>query len=368
MRTLWQVVWLAGILASCQSTGSKRSDGEASLDDSATGDGGPKGQDEDESYVSANFQTMTYSLTNNNLTTFTVNTAKAKSQSDELESKLKNPTSKDRKEIIALMAAKRLAGEGVVPVFLVAKRLMVVEMKDNIKRNMPEVAMLELALASIQSKQIPMAEHWIGKLLQSKSPKTKAAAHTAQGMIALLDNRLPEAIAFWNEALKARPDYEPARLNIAFNALRFGDYKTAKAMFEGMRQDWFVQTGMMQAERLGDNAKGAAEHCESILEKKPNYKVALYSCALNEYQGMGNLTKARQDLEKIVKSGGGPSAIDEKSFIVLGKIEKDIFIQQQKEEAAKAAAARKVSSPPPATEKAEGAGAPPAAGVPPPAP
>lgn len=380
MRMYWQagLLSLATLLASCQTTGgggkknADSSDSEGNSDDADGGESKGGSSDDDDIAVSANFQTMTYSLTNNSLTTFTVNTSKAKSTADDLEGKLKNPSSKDRKEFIALMAAKRLAGEGVVPVFQVAKRLMVAEMKDNIKRSIPEIAMLELALASIQSKQYPMADHWIGKLLASKNPKTKAAAMTAQGMIALVDNRLPEAVAFWNDALKQKSDYEPARLNIAFTALRFGDYKTAKEMFSGMRQDWFVQTGMMQTERLSDNPSGAAELCKSILEKKANYKPAMFSCALNEYQGVGNLAKARADLEKIIKMGGGGSSIDEKAMLVLGKIEKEMFNQQQKANAAKAAAAaaaKKANTPAPAAgaPPAAGAAPAPAGGTPPPA-
>lgn len=359
MKSLWQVGLLAFLLASCATTDNKKGGRSESSSSSAKDDDGDasdgKGGSGDDAYVSAGFSTFTYSLTNNGLTSFTVNSSRAKSMADDLEGKLKTPSAKDRKEFIALMATKRLAGEGVVPVFQVAKRLMIVEMKDNMKRNMPEVAMLELALASIHSKQIPMAEHWIGKLLQSKNSKTKAAALTAQGMIALLDNRLPEAVAFWNDALKAKSDYEPARLNIAFTALRYGDVKTAKSMFQGVNQDWFVQTGMMQAERLSDNAQEASNLCKSILEKKPNYKPALFSCALNEYQGLGNLAKARTDLERVAKSGGGPSAIDEKTFLVLGKIEKEINIQQQKDDAAKAAAA--------AATKAKAGSAAPAAGA-----
>ncbi|MBC7530422.1 MAG: hypothetical protein H7318_02525 [Oligoflexus sp.] len=341
MKSLWQVSLLAFLVVSCATTDKKggKADSSSSSKDDDDKDDKKDGDKGDEAYVSSGFSTFTYSLTNNGLTSFTVNSSKAKGMADDLDGKLKNPTSKDRKEFIALMAAKRLAGEGVLPVFQVAKRLMVVEMKDNIKKNMPEVAMLELALASIHSKQIPMAEHWIGKLLQSKNPKTKAAALNAQGMIALLDNRLPEAVAFWNDALKAKSDYEPSRLNIAFTALRYGDVKTAKAMFQGVNQDWFVQTGMMQVERLSDNASEAASLCKSILEKKPNYKPALFSCALNEYQGLGNLAKARTDLEHVAKSGGGPSSIDEKTFLVLGKIEKELYVQQQKDGAAKAAAA-----------------------------
>ncbi len=358
MKRLWQVGLLAAAvtLTSCATTegGKKKKEGKesASSKDDDDDDSGKKGGRDDESYSSSGSGTFVYSLSNNGLTPYTVNSAKAKNNADDLEGKLKNPTGKDRKDLVALMAAKRLAGEGVVPVFNIAKRLMIVEMKEDIKREMPEVAMLELALASIQSKQIPMAEHWIGKLLRSKNPKTKAAAYTAEGMIALLDNRLPEAVAFWNDALKAKSDYEPARLNIGFTALKYGDYKTAKAMFEGVNRDWFVMTGQMQAERLADNSNEAASLCKTILEKKPNYKPALFSCALNEYQGLGNLAKARTDLEHIGKLSGGPSTIDEKSFLVLGKIEKDLQMQQQKESAAKAEAARAA-----AKAKADAAGA-----------
>ncbi|MBC7659985.1 MAG: hypothetical protein H7249_09780 [Chitinophagaceae bacterium] len=360
--SFWQVglICLPLLFASCATTPDKKpgKDKEAASGKDDAKDDKDKDSDksDSESASSGSSGTFIYSLSNNNLTSFTVNTSKAKSLADDIEGKLKNPTIKDRKDLVALMAAKRLAGEGVVPVFQVAKRLMIVEMKDNIKRSTPEVAMLELALASIQSKQIPMANHWIGKLLQSKNPKTKAAALTAQGMIALLDNRLPEAVAFWNEALKVKSDYEPARLNIGFSALRYGDAKTAKSMLSGMGQDWFVQTGLMQAERLSDNAQEAASLCKSILEKKPNYKPALYSCALNEYQGLGNLAKARLDLEHVAKAGGGPSSIDEKTFLILGKIEKELNMQQQKEGAAKAAAAA-------AAAKSK-AGAPPGAGAP----
>src|SRR6478609_1290627 len=130
----------------------------------------------DELYVSSNYQTLTYSLSNNSLTSRTINVGRAKDLASDLEGRLASPSAKDRKDMIALMAAKRLAGEGVGPVFQIAKKLMVVEMRDDIRHEMPEVAQLELALASIHSRQFPMADHWIDKLLNSKNDKTKAAA------------------------------------------------------------------------------------------------------------------------------------------------------------------------------------------------
>ncbi len=325
-------------------------------------DGKKAGSASDDLYVSSNYQTLTYSLSNNSLTSKTINVGKAKDLASDLEGKLASPTVKDRKDMIALMAAKRLAGEGVGPVFQVAKKLMVVEMKEDIRHEMPEVAQLELALASIHSRQFPMAEHWIGKLLNSKNEKTKAAALTAQGMIAMIDGRLPEAVALWNDAINLRKDYEPARLNIGFTALRYGDYKTAKAMLSGLPDDFFVTTGMIQIERLADNPKDAAQLCASVLEKKKNYKPALFSCALNEYQGLGNLQKARNELEEIAKTDGGPTSIDERAYLVIGKLEKELREQQAKERAAAAAKAQQAQ--PAAQGQAPANGQAPAGGQP----
>lgn len=317
----------------------------------------------DDLYVSSNYQTLTYSLSNNSLTSKTVNLSKAKDLASDLEGKLASPTAKDRKDIIALMAAKRLAGEGVGPVFQVAKKLMILEMREDIRREMPEVAQLELALAAIHSRQFPMAEHWIEKLMSSKNDKTKAAAITARGMIAMIDGRLPEAVALLNEALSARKDYEPARLNIGFTALRYGDFKTAKVMLSGIPEDFFIATGQVQIERLADNPKEAAQLCAGILEKKKNYKPGLFSCALNDYQGLGNLAKARTELEEVTKTDGGPTTIDERAYLIIGRIEKEQHEQAMKEKAAAAAAAAKAQ--PAAAGQAPAAGNKPAPNAPP---
>ncbi len=351
---------LAG-LSACQTPSDSKSS-SAAAESSGGGGDEKKGGEADEQYVSGNYVTLTYSLSNNSMTSKAIQVSAAKELASDLEGKLANPGPKDRKEMIALMAAKRLAGDGIGPVFAVAKKLMIVEMREDIRKQMPDVGQLELALASIHSKQFPMAEHWIEKLMASKSDKTKAAALTARGMIAMLDGRLPEAIATWNEALTVRRDYEPARLNIGFTALRFGDARTAKAMLSGLPEDYFIQTGLMQAERLLDNPKEVATLCESIIAKKKNYKPALFSCALNEYQGLGNYAKARTELEEVAKVDGGPTTIDEKAYLIIGKLEREIREQQlQKDKAA--AAAKAAATPPPA---AGGKPAPAAAGTPPP--
>ncbi len=337
---LWLLSGCATLQKAAGGSDDKAGSGSSKNEESDT-DPKKSGGSSDDLYVSSNYQTLTYSLSNNSLTSKTINISKAKDLAGDLEGKMASPSAKDRKDLIALMAAKRLAGEGVGPVFQVAKKLMIVEMREDIGREMPEVAQLELALASIHSRQFPMAEHWIEKLISSKNDKTKAAALTARGMIAMTDGRLPEAVAFWNDAINVRKDYEPARLNIGFIALRYGDFKTAKLMLSGLQEDYFINTGMVQANRLSDNPREAAQLCAGILEKKKNYKPALFSCALNEYQGLGNLAKARTELEELAKTEGGPSSIDERAYLTIGKIEKEQREQAVKEKSAAAAAAAK---------------------------
>ena len=352
---------LAG-LSACQTNSESKSGAGASESGGSAGGEEKKGGGEgEEQYVSGNYVTLTYSLSNNSQTSKAIQISAAKELASDLEGKLSSPSAKDKKELIALMAAKRLSGDGISAVFAVAKKLMIVEMRDDIRHQMPDVGQLELALASIHSKQFPMAEHWIDKLMASKNDKTKAAALTARGMIAMLDNRLPEAVAYWNEAIAIRRDYEPARLNIGFTALRFGDARTAKAMLTGLPEDYFVQTGLMQAERLLDNPKEVQSLCESILSKRKNYKPALFSCALNEYQGLGNFAKARTQLEEVAKLDGGPTTIDEKAYLIIGKLEREQREQQLAKD--KAAAASKAAATP-----APAAGAKPAPGAAPAAP
>ena len=102
--------------------------------------------------------------------------------------------------------------------FAIAKRIVLNEMKVDIGRKLPESVILELALISVQVGNYSMADHWLMELSKSKDKKMQAAAETARGIIEVRSGRLPEAIYYWNEALKKYSNYEPARLNIGFYA------------------------------------------------------------------------------------------------------------------------------------------------------
>ena len=148
-------------------------------------------------------------------------------------------------------------------------------MKIDISRPMPEAAVLEIALSAVVSANYSMADYWLNELLASKDKKIRAAERTARGVIELRSGRLPEAVFNWNEALNFYQNYEPARLNIGFFALKYGDFQTAKKMLGPLKTDYFTMTGLMQAERLADRAKKVDSMCAQIIKGKPKYKLSL---------------------------------------------------------------------------------------------
>ena len=179
-----------------------------------------------------------------------------------------------------------------------------------------------------------MAEYFLIDLKKSKNRKVKAAAHNAEGLIFLSEDKLPEAVASWNKALKADPNYKAARLNIGFISLRYGDHRTAKQMLNNMQNDWFALTGLMIAERLSGNSSKVKSLCERIDDKKSNYKPARFSCALNIFQGLGKAKDAKKALQKVAKLPGLED-ITEKTFLAVARIEKHEGEIRRKESLAK---------------------------------
>ena len=284
--------------------------------------------------VSGDFKTFAFSLGNNPLSSKTVDRKKAQDLAEGLAGSLKNPQFKDRKELVALMAARRFAGAGLNDVVNIAIKLVTIEIKKDVKKEMPEIAKLELVLAAIRARKLSFAEFYLPELRDSKNKSVKAAAFTAEGMIALLDGRLPEALYSWNEALKVESDYEPALLNIGFTAMKFGDFATARKRLSARGGDYTVATALISADRLTGNAAKADETCKELIAKHHDYKPLIYNCALNQYQGIGNLEQAEKMLKDMTKVKTDGGIYDEKAERLLMRIEDDRAARKEKREKA----------------------------------
>jgi len=271
--------------------------------------------------LSTNLRTAVSSNSNNPLSGFAVSRSKAEESVQKLEAAVRDKNAHDQGNFLGLMTAQRLAGMSTEKVIATGKRLAELEMKKNVERELPDAGKLEIALTAIRANQFGMAEHFIGMLLKSKNARIRAGAYNAEGIMAMHDGRLPEAMVAWNEALKLVNDYQPALFNAGFVALKHGDYKTAKQMLGGLQENWFAASGLIVAERLSGDSGKASSLCDRVLGKEPHYKVGLYNCGLLEFQNVKNYDKAKSYLNRAVKEKGGKGDFDERAYKFISKME-----------------------------------------------
>ncbi len=293
---------------------------------------------------SGNRTTLANSLSNNPLTSLTINGSKAEAfgASD----------SKDKSVLEGKITADRLARKGVSGVMAVAKKIADLEMAKAPGKSVSDEVKLDIALTAIQNKNFALAEYYLQQLIESKNAKVKAGAYNALGVVALNDQRVPEAVLYFSEALKAVSNYKPAKYNLGFTALKGGDLGKAKSALGEYQSDWFVQYAMISIARMEGDGNRAAELCGKVFTKAPQHKAALFNCGLVEAQNRKNYAKAKEYMKKAQGAKGGESTWDERIVNMLTEVE----MESQK---AKANAPK-----PAAKDKGKGGGANPGSGSP----
>lgn len=315
---------LAFTLNACAG-GDKKSDGDG-LKSSPEGGGGAESSGNNNAkndgnerpashYASANRTTFINSFSNNSLTSHTVSIGKADGLANRFQS------GRDKRSLESLISSERLARKSANQVLSSAKKLAALEMEKGAGRTVSDDVKLEIALAAIGSKNYSLAEYYLQDLTGSKDPKAKAGAYNALGMIALRDDRVPEAVLYFKEALKVNSNYRPALLNLGFVALKGGDLGTAKKALDSMQNDWFVQYGMISVARLEGNEGKASEACDQVLRKEGGHKAALFNCGLLEFQNRKNFAKAKELVGRATKARGGESGWDSRAIDVANKID-----------------------------------------------
>ncbi len=320
MKTLMLVLLLG--LTACAS-GDKKEKSDDSLKNSAKDDEGGGGKP-DSAYASASRVTLSNSLSNNGLTSQTISDGKADAEASRFNGK-------DKRSLEGKISADRLARKGPGAVLASAKKLAELEMEKGAGKTVGADVKLEIALAALQGKNFALAEYYLQELTDKGTPaKVKAGAYNALGVIALKDDRVPEAVLYFKEALKASSNYKPALLNLGFAALKGGDLSTAKKALGDLQGDWFVQYGLISVARMEGNEGKADELCDKVLAKEPGHKAALFNCGLLEFQNKRNFAKAKDLLSKSMKAKGGEPGWDDKASQMYGLV-------QQEEAEAKAA-------------------------------
>ena len=278
--------------------------------------------------VSGNRTTYVHSLTSNPMTLHVVHRAKAEKLFVSLEAQTKDKGKNDLKDYEALLSAARLAGQDVTQLMGIAQKIAVLEMKNNVEKDISEEVRLELSLSAIKHGKYALAELFLDDLIKSKNQNIKAGAYNATGVIALLEGRVPEAVDYWKQAIKADGNYKPARLNLGFTVLKYADAKTAKSALDGYGEDSFAGSGLLVAERLLNNPSATDALCKKILAAEPNCKPTIYNCAVYEFQS-NDIPRAKELLQELAKiKGEGGSAVEEKAFKLNEAIEKQKVSQK----------------------------------------
>ena len=318
---------IAALLSSCQTTQGPKPKAATQAQEPASApvkESKPKAEVQADVDVSQNLAPVTYSMQNGAMSFHGINREKAASIAESLNGKLAKPTSKDRGNLVGLISMQSIAGLPTEELFSATRRLIEMEMAKDINKEVPEVTSLHLALAALNVRNLAMTEHFIYKIIDStKSKRMKAAAYTIEGIIALLDERLPEAVSSWQDALKQDGEYRPALLNIGFLALRYGDFKTARANLAKLEDDFYASYGLLVAARIEGKSGEVEELCGKVLGKKAKYRPAIFSCALHEYQIKRNYKKAQAMINEMLKDGKGPALLDERAYKMLDLIGQD---------------------------------------------
>jgi|GEM_PF-1677705 len=315
-------------------------------------------EDEGPEKASANRVTLTNSLGNNPLTSQTIAVAKADAEIARFKA------GKGELALQGVISTQRLARKNLGEVLATAKKLAETQMEKGASRQLSGEVKLEIALAALQARNFSFAEYLLQDLTESKNVHVKAGAYNAMGVVALKDDRVPEAVLYFKEALKAVPSYKPAHLNLGFIALKGGELGMAKQLLGKIENDWFVSYGLITLQRLDGDVGGAIENCDRVLKKQPEHSAALFNCGLVEYQNKRNLAKAKEYFTKAGKAKLTAEGWNEKAFLMIAQIDAEEALAKREEMQAKAAkaaahkaAADKAAAEKAANEKAKGAGA-----------
>jgi len=323
MRHVFTPAWiLCGLLLltldGC--AGGKKNSSSEKLD---SGSDEPASEPADDAVsISASRKNLVQSFSNNGLTSHTISKSKADQLAAKIESGMQGAKDKDKRSLEGLVSARRLAGKPIDEVLNSAKLIAEIEMRKSVEKDISDDLKLEIALAAMQSGKYALADFYLDQLVsKSKDANAKAGALNALGVIAVRQDRIPEAVALFKESIKVNSGFKAAKLNLGFLALGGGDLGLAKRMLNDMQGDWFVESGLLIIARLENDNSKADNLCGKVLSKKPEHKPTLFNCGLHEWQGKHNADKAKDLLTKAVKARGGRAGWDEKAYRLIGNID-----------------------------------------------
>lgn len=294
----------SNVMMQACATGKKKDSSNADVQPS--GDEGPTQDEPGAPSVSGERRMVIQSLGRNSLMQRPVNRQKAEQLAQRLApfASGEKADKASRRLLETYLSAQRFAGRPLPDQAATIRSIADQSMKKNPDFDLPPAQALELAISASEAGRLSLAEFFLDPLLKLKDGRIRAAAFNLAGVIALREDRIPEAVAAFKESLKTVNDYRPAQVNLGMLALYGGDFAYARSLLAEAGDDVYVSSGMVTLARFKDSPDAAAEVCARALSRSPEYKPVLFNCGLNELQTRRDLAKARDHFGKMLRAGG----------------------------------------------------------------
>lgn len=335
--SLLAMCYLVSLLSSCATPGGSRGKGRKSSSrkssrstSSSSSSGGRQDNanedstesEADNDFIGANVDSSSYvhSLSDNKLTSYVSNGSGARNHAAKLNGKSLKDLKKAKRVLESLIAAERIADAPVGRLQSYMKRLANIQLKRGLNGKVGDAPKLEVAIAALKQRRFGLAIFFLEELFKSKNRRIRAGAYNTMGILVKNDGRIPEAVQYWREALKAVPGYEAALLNLGFVSLRYAAFGDAKKMLGRIKKNWFVKSGQLVASRLTGSTSKTSRLCDDVLEEKPNHKPTIFNCGVHEWQSNKDTKKARAMITKALRMSGGPSRWESTGYNTLESI------------------------------------------------
>lgn len=257
------------------------------------------------------------SLSNNPLTSKVVPRSAALSYATTVRGKA---STNEATKLDGLKAA-RLGGADFHEVLDHAKPIMSSRIKRG-KKVLPDLALLEIGLTSIQEKNIARSRIFLEPLLSStKNSRIKAAIYNAYGVAHLQVQEYALAAQSFKKALRISPQFRAAKYNLGLLALKFGHYREAQTNLVQLQDDWYAKLALITADRQQARNSRVTSLCSQLTNQKKSHKMVLFNCGLFFLENLGQKDKARTLIEKATQQPGGDASWDEVAFQTMEKIQ-----------------------------------------------
>lgn len=223
-------------------------------------------------------------------------------------------------ELFVALSAKVVAQESFNSVYGTAKAYVKAKLKQNPSYRLNDKVKMLLALSALQNKRFGFLEMILNELSQSKNIVSNSFVYNLRGVIEVNNNNYPDAMDYFEKALKVRESNKAAQINMGALALHFADLNNAKRGLGSNSGNWFVDSELMIIDRHSGNSSMAKSKCDKLSSEKSSYMAILFNCGVLYFEDLKDYKTAKSFISKAASAKMGSSSWAQKAYGLIDKI------------------------------------------------